>query len=195
MVTFSGTAFGKPVSYQYMLSLSDTQETRNEFLPKVWAKMKIEYLLTLYYAAPAGSGVAKELREEIIALSITFGVVSPFTSLTGGSATEVSERGNRPGAMRPGSFELLGNFPNPFNPGTSIAVRVHNINGHFLVVRIYNILGQLVRTLLVPVEGSGDYRVYWDAKDEQGANVPSGSYVYTIESGMTILGGRMVLLR
>jgi Ca-activated chloride channel family protein len=195
-VTFSGTSFGKPVSYQYMLTLSDTLVPTNEFLPKVWAKMKIEQLLMMYYAAVAGSGVAKELKEEIIALSLAYGVVSPFTSLTtGGGAAGIDESGPGQGHQRPGTFELLGNYPNPFNPGTTIAVRNAGLRSEVVVIRIYTILGQLVRTLLVTAQGGSEGMVYWDGKDERGLAVPSGMYVYTAECGATLLGGRMLLLR
>jgi hypothetical protein len=72
---------------------------------------------------------------------------------------------------RPLSFQLNQNYPNPFNPNTTIPFTVYG--SQFIVhspihttLKIYNILGQLVRTLVDEERMSGDYQVNWDGKDE-----------------------------
>ena len=100
------------------------------------------------------------------------------------------------------SFELFQNFPNPFNPVTSIQYSVGSIqkkaadggrwtvdSGQWTVdgpyayttLKVYNILGQKVRTLVDEPKKSGNYRVIWDGKDDKGKDVSSGIYFYTLE--------------
>jgi Ca-activated chloride channel homolog len=194
-VTFSGTSFGRPVSYQYQLTLADTLIEKYSFLPKVWAKLKIEFLLIRYYSAPSGSTVAAELKKEIIALSIRYGVVSPFTSFSGTPATGVERSVAAPAPHLPQVYQLLGNYPNPFNAGTMIRFRVARQLNQGVTVKIYNSAGQLVRMLTVAVRGEGDYAVEWNALGLDGLPAPSGAYFYIIDFGDALLGGRMMLIR
>ena len=195
-VTFSGSRFGQPVSYQYQLALAESAVVSHAFLPKLWAKLKIEFLLVRYYSAPAGSALANELKKEIQSLSIQYGVVSPFTSFSGGIPSTGMERGSVDDfSVQPSMFELIGNYPNPFNAGTVIrfrvAARVHMIAR----VSIYNNAGQLVRALSVPVAGAGEYSVAWDARGQDGMPLPSGAYFYIIDLGEGFLAGRMLLIK
>jgi Ca-activated chloride channel homolog len=194
-VTFAGTAFGRPVSYQYQLQLTDSLVEKYSFLPKLWAKLKIEFLLVRYYAAPSGSALASELKAEIVALSIRYGVVSPFTSFSSSGATAVEQRGTGAGSPFPEAYQLLGNYPNPFNAGTVIKFRVATPLNHPVIAKIYNSIGQLVRTIVVAVSGEGDYAVLWDARDQSGSTAPSGAYFYVLDFGDAVLGGRMILLK
>jgi len=194
-VTFSGTSFGKPVSYQYELPLVDTLVERYAFLPKIWAKLKIEFLLVKFYSAPAGSALAMELKNEIISVSIKYGVVSPFTSFTGGPATGVEEVSAPSTVQLPAIYKLLGNYPNPFNAGTVILFRVSKPLNRPVSVKIYNSVGQLVRILTVMVHGEGEYSVHWDGTGAGDLALGSGVYFYLIDFGDAILGERMVLIK
>jgi Ca-activated chloride channel homolog len=80
-VTLSGNAFGQPVSYQYQIQLADSSVQKYLFLTKIWAKLKIENLLVLYYSYGANSPEANAVKAQIIRLSIDYGVSSPFTNL------------------------------------------------------------------------------------------------------------------
>jgi hypothetical protein len=195
-VTFAGNSFGRPVSYTYTLSLSSEAVDQYSFLPKVWAKQKIEFLLARYYGYDPNSGVAKELRQAIIQFSLDYGVMSPFTSFTstGGGATEV--KGQAPaGTVLPAEFQLLGNYPNPFNAGTVIRFRSSSDRTQVVLVRIYNITGQLIRQLSVTANGRGEYQVYWDGRNEQGTVVPSGAYFYIMDYGKGFLAERMSFVK
>jgi Ca-activated chloride channel homolog len=195
-VTFAGNSFGRPVSYKYALSLSSVAVDQYSFLPKVWAKQKIEFLLTRYYGYDPNSGVAKELKQAIIQFSVDYGVMSPFTSFTstGGGATEV--KGQTPaGTFLPAQFQLLGNYPNPFNAGTVIRFRSSSDRTQVVLVKIYNITGQLIRRLSVTANGRGEYQVYWDGRNEQGAVVPSGAYFYIMDYGKGVLAERMSFVK
>jgi len=194
-VKLSGTAFGKPVEYSYQMQLSDSAKEKYQFLTKIWAKQKIEDLLKQYYTLDENSTEAQLLKEEVIGISMNFGVLSPFTSLSGATGIHREEIVERRGKM-PGQFEVLGNYPNPFNPATTIRLRV-NMNWHGLVtVKIYNSLGELVRVLVLRVNGAGVYRVIWDGRLANGQMAPSGGYVYIVHFGdKAVLGGKMMLVK
>lgn len=196
-VTLSGEAFGAPVEYQYELALADTTNRRFSFLPKVWAKLRIEKLLIDYYRQGETTPEAVALRDEIVATSLAFGIISPFTSLRtptdpgGGGTTEVEDEAARPG-ISAGAFELAGNYPNPFRDHTTVRFEVYASAHAVALVRIYDVLGRLVRVLVVPIPGPGVYEVVWDGMSNAGQPVPSASYVYTVTLDNTVLGGVMV---
>ena len=88
----------------------------------------------------------------------------------------------------PATFALKQNYPNPFNPTTTIQYMLPN-NGQ-VTLRVYNILGQLVRTLVNEVEPAGTHSVQFN-----GSNLASGVYMYRLESGSMSSVSRMVLLK
>jgi len=81
----------------------------------------------------------------------------------------------------PEAFVLGQNFPNPFNPVTHIPFRAGR-NAEVSVV-IYNASGQLVRRLHDGFTAGGWHQVIWDARDEAGQPVPSGTYYCRMNSG------------
>ena len=70
---------------------------------------------------------------------------------------------------------LVSNVPNPFNPSTQITYRLEASGA--VRLRIYNTLGQVVRTLVHEVQPAGRYQVVWDSRDERGVAVASGVYL------------------
>lgn len=79
-LTLRGEALGQPVSYTYDLDLSDSAVTEYQFLLKVWAKQKIEHLTAYYYTLDPSSLEAALIKEQIIELSLRYGVLSDFAS-------------------------------------------------------------------------------------------------------------------
>ena len=63
------------------------------------------------------------------------------------------------------------------------------------MVKIYNSIGQLVRILTLQVNGSGTYEVLWDGKLSNGKDAASGLYIYLIDFGDMILGGKMMIVK
>jgi parallel beta-helix repeat protein len=88
---------------------------------------------------------------------------------------------------------LTQNFPNPFNPRTSISLYLEK-SAH-ASLKVYNLCGQLVNTLIEDRLESGNHTVVWDGKNEIGKDVSSGIYFYvlTTDFGKTIK--KMTLLR
>ena len=93
----------------------------------------------------------------------------------------------------PKFFKLYENYPNPFNPETQITYELA-ANGK-VVLNIYNLVGQKVRTLVNSSEGPGIKKVTWDGRNNAGQRVPSGLYIYQIQAGAFIESKKMVLLR
>lgn len=97
-----------------------------------------------------------------------------------------------PTAM-PNSFSLSQNYPNPFNPTTIIQYAVPQI-AH-VTLKIYNVYGQEVATLVDKIQSAGSYQVSWDGKDNRGRFVASGVYFYRLEAGANVMVRKMVMLK
>lgn len=87
---------------------------------------------------------------------------------------------------------LYENFPNPFNPITTVSFSIKE-EGHIKLV-IYNSLGQEVRTLFDTHFKSGIHSVQWDARNNLGQNVSSGLYLYRLSAGSFVQTRRMLLI-
>jgi photosystem II stability/assembly factor-like uncharacterized protein len=129
--------------------------------------------------------------------------------------TEVEEEEEEESRAR--EFSLSQNYPNPFNPTTTIRFKVEGqrskvpdpttqgkaVDGSQFMVRspvcislkIYNMLGQVVRTLVDDEKVPGSYEVTWDGKDEQGNEVASGIYFCKLEVGDKSQTKKMVLMK
>ncbi len=92
-------------------------------------------------------------------------------------------------------FSLYDNYPNPFNPETKIRYSIENGKAAPVVLRVYNLLGQTVRTLVDEPKESGNYEVVWDGRNQNGDEVASGVYFYKLEAGDFIQTKKMVLVR
>jgi len=82
----------------------------------------------------------------------------------------------------PTHLSLFQNYPNPFNSSTLIRYHLSAPRGRQLAatLKVYNILGQEVRTLMDERQPSGGYQVLWDGRDNRGKNIPSGIYLYRL---------------
>lgn len=98
-----------------------------------------------------------------------------------------------PRTVIPASLELHQNFPNPFNPSTTIGFSLPQTEKIRLTV--YNALGQKVRTLLDRTVNAGHHVVKWDGSDDLGNRVSSGLYVYRIAVRTGIRSRKMLLIR
>ena len=97
--------------------------------------------------------------------------------------------------VNPTEFGITGNYPNPFNPSTTIEYNVEASGQVSLTV--YDIMGRTVRTLVDEYKESGrpDYKVVWDGKDDSGQQVSAGLYLYTLRSGGMASTAKMVLMK
>ncbi len=93
----------------------------------------------------------------------------------------------------PSDFKLFQNFPNPFNPSTSISFEIPEEG--MVELKVYNLLGQHVRTLVNEIRSSGLHATIWDGRDKQGRSVGGGIYLYTVATKDALLCRKMILLK
>jgi subtilisin family serine protease len=102
-----------------------------------------------------------------------------------------------PAAVLPQSFGLHQNFPNPFNASTTI--RYETTTGSSpeqrVSLRIYNILGQRVTSLVAGPHAGGSHVVQWDGTNDHGEKVGSGIYFYRLEAGELVQTRKMAFLK
>jgi len=85
-------------------------------------------------------------------------------------------------------FTLEQNYPNPFNPSTSIAYHIaRNSN---VTLKVYDVLGREVATLVNGEKSPGTYEVKFD-----GSNLTSGMYLYRLQAGNTVISKKMLLMK
>ncbi len=101
-------------------------------------------------------------------------------------------------SLVPATTRLLQNFPNPFNPETWLPYEL--ASDATVTLRIYNVMGQLVRQLEVGSRKAGFYlgkqqAAYWDGRDALGQPVPSNIYFYTLQAGKFQSTRRMVIMK
>jgi len=95
---------------------------------------------------------------------------------------------NNESANSPTMFALKQNYPNPFNPSTTIEYALPHDG--LVTLTVFNIIGQSVRTLVNGVQTAGTHTIRFDA-----SNLPSGVYLYKLQSGRMSNVGRMMLLK
>ncbi len=93
----------------------------------------------------------------------------------------------------PGAAFSVSNFPNPFNPSTSIEYTMPK-RGH-LSLKVFNVRGELVRTLINGVRDQGSDRVVWDGTNDAGRQVSSGVYFYEARTGDKVEVRKMALVK
>jgi flagellar hook assembly protein FlgD len=89
--------------------------------------------------------------------------------------------------------QLKGNYPNPFNPETSIAFDLEKDDD--VSIEIFNAKGQKVKTLLNHRLNAGSHNIVWNGKDDQGNNVSSGIYFFNMKSGKYTSTRKMILMK
>jgi immune inhibitor A len=124
--------------------------------------------------------------------TVLYRVLEFFSNLT----TEVADENSR--QILPGVFELEQNYPNPFNPTTTIRYalgREDNGIRSNTTLKIYNTLGQEVKTLVNEAQYPGSYTVEWNGTNNEGRRVASGVYFYALQRGENRLSKKMIFLK
>lgn len=93
----------------------------------------------------------------------------------------------------PVRFKLNANYPNPFNPSTTISFDLPETSE--ISLEIYNSAGQRVRVLASGIWPAGVHALSWDAKDTKGSSLPSGVYIYRIKTPRFTQSKRMLLIK
>lgn len=110
-----------------------------------------------------------------------------------GGQAEVRELGQAEIRPQPLAFALHANYPNPFNPSTTIPFQLAEMVEVELAV--YDVLGQKIRTLAEGVRSAGQHQVTWDGRDAAGMQVAGGMYFYRLETGSFSRTHKLLLVK
>ncbi len=119
---------------------------------------------------------------------------APFAIYSGATVVEGTE-------SLPEVFALLQNYPNPFNPTTAISYQLPAPSGpegsavSRATLRIYDMLGREVATLVNQISTPGKQTVIWDGRNDRGESVSSGIYLYRLQAGTSVMTKKLVLLK
>jgi len=152
-----------PVGKTLVSAVRDTFVTRT-------GKQMLTYLGTADSVLLKWTAVAKDPANPVVYSADTFLVVVKRGTITG-----VAEESGLPS-----QFALDQNYPNPFNPATTIryGLPVQAV----VTLKIYDVLGREVVTLLEETQGAGVQSVVWNGRNSMGAQVSSGMYFYRLEA-------------
>ena len=96
-------------------------------------------------------------------------------------------------ASLPGSYQLHTNYPNPFNPVTTISFDLPEASQ--VSLEVFDMMGRRIATLINGTLGAGTHAANWDASTTTGASVASGMYLYRIKAGSFVATRRMILMK
>ena len=88
-------------------------------------------------------------------------------------------------------FNLIGNYPNPFNPNTTIVFNLPKREN--VTITVFNQLGEKVKEIINAEFEAGKNKVVWNGLNDNNKSVSSGIYLYKISSGNNALYGKMIL--
>jgi len=97
------------------------------------------------------------------------------------------------GSQLPKTYSLGQNYPNPFNAGTQIIYQLRERGAVSLT--IYNITGQLVKTLVNTLQEPGNYTIQWDGRADNGAELSTGVYFYRMVAGDYLATKKMLIIK
>jgi len=95
---------------------------------------------------------------------------------------------------KPTSYALMQNFPNPFNPSTTIQYQIPEENAH-VALTIYDVDGRVVKTLVNEIQKAGTYKITWNGTNNSGLKVASGIYIYRLQANKFTDTKKLVVLK
>ena len=120
-------------------------------------------------------------------------VVCSYPTETNPVAVTTVTASSNDNIILPKVYALFQNYPNPFNPSTQISFDIPN--SEFITLRIFNLLGQDVKTLTSGIMNPGRYTFEWNGKDLLNNDVASGVYFYELSGENFINRKKMLLIR
>lgn len=180
--------FHKQVTLTFHYGNGDTTEaplakafSQNEVALKYWDKTSRQWNEVELSALNLEKEVIYLDTEDVYSYYAFFGT----NNITGVDDQNVTKIDN---------FSLQQNYPNPFNPTTVINYQLKNDNLN-VRLKIYNLQGQLIRTLVNQTQPAGNYEIVWNGKDDSGFQVVSGIYLYRLSAGEQAQTQRMIFMK
>ena len=130
---------------------------------------------------------ARDVRNGMVSISYDLRGRSNVSLASGVNEQEIRD------LILPREFSLSQNYPNPFNPSTTISYSIPTQSR--VKLQIYNLLGQVVTTLVDADKNPGYYEAIWNGTNQSGKSVSSGLYFYSLRAGQFNDTKKMVILK
>jgi hypothetical protein len=178
-------------SYNFQLDFSGDGGATN-IAEKLWAKLMIDGMEREIDV----HGVRSSLKDSLIAVSLASGIRCRYTAYIADYVNMVLDVEHTPSKPAPDeTTRIVDNFPNPFNPTTSIRVYIHSGRnaGSVLQLLIYDMLGRLVRIIDLSHLTAGTHVIAFDGRGMNGMFLPSGTYTVVL-TGAGVYSTRNIVL-
>lgn len=136
-----------------------------------------------------GSAFAEKITVDPKVMFMKHDSPIPFSKTTALAEAEEDNSASEPVV----DYELAQNYPNPFNPSTTISFALPQ-NGQ-VKLAVYDLTGQLVKTLVNGDMPAGSHRVVWNGKNERGNQVASGVYLYKLQANGFVAHKKLILMK
>lgn len=175
------------IRINYSLGSSDIEDLIYSYHPNI-DYLEVPPVWTRYdFISSPFSGYPLRYAIQNITSSNAVLLIDDFTFFSGSGATNNSEIDIIPSNL------MLQNYPNPFNPETTISFTLPNAS--HVILDIYNLKGQKVKTLTNEYKASGKYDIVWKGTDQNNNSVASGVYLYKIRTGKYSSTKKMILMK
>ncbi|MHB1688359.1 MAG: FlgD immunoglobulin-like domain containing protein [Ignavibacteriaceae bacterium] len=188
------------LSKSYVTSGGFTNSNINEFLLFKKEPSLPKTTVTTYWSNPSGTQVDMDtVGQANFDFSYANSYKSYLASSDGKPLGALSWFGmlvgikDKPSNNLPSQYQLQQNYPNPFNPTTTIQYSL--VQPGEIRLGVYNMLGQLVRTLVDDVQSAGTHSIIWDGSNNAGQKVSSGIYLYQLTAGNFVSVKKMIMLK
>jgi choice-of-anchor B domain-containing protein len=188
----------------FRFAISNTQVQPSTLIYTVAENPPVDWLTILKSAGSVVSGQTDSVGITLDASSLNEGTYSTDIVVSGNDTNNPTETitvnlvvesvtGISDNANIPDVYALGENYPNPFNPSTSIPYQLPQPGD--VRIEIYNMLGQKVKTLVNNKKEPGYYTASWEGLNDNGFQVSSGIYLYRIEAGEFSSVRKMILMK
>jgi hypothetical protein len=126
-------------------------------------------------------------------IAVELSMVEVYYEVEGGEFIKSTEKILTTVNLIPDRFNLSQNFPNPFNPSTTISFDLPEDVS--VRIDIFDVSGRRIRTLLNEPKVAGSFQVVWNGNDDNGNLVASGLYVYRIHTGNFVQSKKMLFMK
>ena len=191
-LSIAGTSNSGTRYLDFSLNFSDAVDDP-KFIEPFWAKQMIDYLewqIEIY-------GETDALKNTLIDISLSYNIRCRYTAYIADYSTEEDDGSyvtEELSPLAPVSSYLINNYPNPFNPVTTIVFYIgprHQAKS----ILIFNSLGQLVRTIDISPCGQGVHEIKFDGRDQNGNLLPSGVYFVILSDTFSKSALRIMLIK
>jgi len=183
---------GDPVQYIFQLDTTSTFSHPNVVFKRDYADSMLTISGGKLDSLISSLGDTLQLYWRVFASD--YSDLSDAPVMTFSLTTDTTGTGTRDElAFVPDAYKLYRNYPNPFNPTTTIQYDMPQSG--FVNITVYDMLGNVVQTLVNGVQSSGHYPIQWNGKNRNGQKVSSGIYFVQMRTGDYLSTHKMTLLR